>query len=657
MPKPVRALVSAVVVCGVAIVLGCAVALAGQPLPEPGLLALLALGAFLAELRPVRIPGGTEETSFSTAFSFALLVSHGIEATVLVSVAAVVAADAIRRPALVKIFYNGGQYAISWALAGLLYEALAGPAVPLDAAGAREFAALVPAGLTFALVNGALAPLPPALLRGGPVLPQLLRELGFIVGTTIVLLALAPCLVVMAARDLWLVPLATIPLVGIQLGSRQALINEAHARIDPLTGLFSRAALEQALERRLGDPGHAPAIVVCDLSAFSDVNDALGHRAGDEVLQTVAERIAGAVTQSDVVARTGGDAFAVLCDDDAAEAIVARIEAALDAPLPVAGLEIDVRIVSGIAGAPAHDATTLLRQADVALRAAKERGARRVRFEPVMAAAAAERLALAPELRRAIGAGELVLHYQPKVDVRTGALAGVEALVRWNRPGHGLVPPDVFIDLAERTGLIRPLTSWVLRAAIADQAMWAASGLRIPVAVNLSARALHPTVVGEVAALLEPATGELELEITESAAMRDPARGLAVLERLAELGVRLSIDDFGTGHASLAYLEQLPVGALKIDRTFVGGLERQSANRSIVSTTIELGHRLGLEVVAEGVEDDATLATLRSLGCDHAQGFGIARPMPADAVPVWVASSLPWDGDSSATPWAAASDR
>jgi EAL domain-containing protein (putative c-di-GMP-specific phosphodiesterase class I) len=274
-----------------------------------------------------------------------------------------------------------------------------------------------------------------------------------------------------------------------------------------------------------------------------------------------------------------------------------------------------------------------------------------------MAAAAAERLALAPELRRAIGAGELVLHYQPKIDVRTGALAGVEALVRWNRPGHGLVPPDLFIDLAERTGLIRPLTSWVLRAAVADQAAWAARGPRVPVAVNLSARALHRGIVGEVAGLLEHAAGELELEITESAAMRDPARGLAVLDRLADLGVRLSVDDFGTGHASLAYLEQLPVRALKIDRTFVGGLEHASANRSIVATTIELGHRLGLDVVAEGVEDDATLATLRDMGCDHAQGFGIARPMPADAVPPWLASSIPWHGDSSATRSAAVSDR
>ena len=297
-----------------------------------------------------------------------------------------------------------------------------------------------------------------------------------------------------------------------------------------------------------------------------------------------------------------------------------------------------MRAVAGIAAAPAATAGTLLRQADVALRAAKEQRVRWVRFEPAMSVDAANRLALAPELRRGIGAGELVLHYQPKLDIHTGVLAGVEALVRWQRPGHGLVPPDAFIGLAERTGLIRPLTAWVLDQAIADQAAWAGAGLRIPVAVNLSARAIRPVIVDEIAALLTRASGRLELEITESAAMHDPERSLAVLERLAGLGVRLTVDDFGTGHSSLAYLERLPVTALKIDRAFVARLDADTANRSIVATTVELGHRLGLEVVAEGVEDDATLAILRAMGCDIAQGFGIARPMPAAAVPGWAAA-------------------
>src|SRR5687767_13187629 len=226
-----------------------------------------------------------------------------------------------------------------------------------------------------------------------------------------------------------------------------------------------------------------------------------------------------------------------------------------------------------------------------------------------MSADAAERVALAPGLRRAIAADHLVLHHQPKLDLRTGAIVGTEALVRWQRPGQGLLPPDAFIGLAERTGLIRPLTLWVLRAAVADQEAWARAGLRIPVAVNLSARALHASVVDEVALLQARAeeTGGLELEVTESAAMDDPTHSLAVLERLAGLGVILSVDDFGTGHSSLAYLERLPVTALKIDRSFVIGLHGDSASDTIVSTTVELGHRLGLRVIAEGVEDAPTL--------------------------------------------------
>ncbi len=637
MPRHVKAFVLVVIAAGAAVVLGCLVAIAGRPLEEAGFVALLAAGILLAELYPVRLPGIGAETSFSASFSFALLVTHGTSVAVPVTVAGLLAADAIRRRAPVKVLYNGAQYAISWLVTGLVYGAFAGPPAGLEAAGPSQFLALLPAAAVFAVVNTILAMLPVVLLRGESLWRQLSEEARFVAFTTLVLVAFAPIVVAVAARDLLLVPLLGLPLAAIQLGSRQALLVEAQARVDTLTGIASRHAVEHALERRLADPADAPAVVVLDLTGFADVNDALGHRAGDALLCAVAERLTRAAGHEELVARTGGDTFAVVCDDDRAEAVVAAAVAALDRPVAIAGLEIDVRAVAGIAAAPADGAGTLLRQADVALRAAKARRVGWVRFEPAMSAGAAERLALAPELRRAIPAGELVLHYQPKLDVRTGLPAGVEALVRWDRPGHGLVPPDVFIGLAERTGLIRPLTTWVLERAVADQARWAAAGHRIAVAVNLSTRAILPGVVDDVAALLARGAGELELEITESAAMHDLEGSLAVLGSLAALGVRLSVDDFGTGHSSLAYLERLPVAALKIDRGFVAGLELGTANRSIVDTTIELAHRLGLEVVAEGVEDDATLAVLRALGCDLAQGFGIARPMPADAVPAWTA--------------------
>jgi diguanylate cyclase (GGDEF)-like protein len=641
MPASVKTLVAGAVAVGAAVVVACAAIVAGGDVERLDLVAVLAAGMLVCELFPIQIPGREEEVSFSTSFTFALLITHGTAEAVLVATGTMLLADLLRRRPPVKIAYNASQYAVSWAVAGVVYELLAGsPSANVVTVAPQELLALLAAGLAYGVVNGMLAPLPPALLGGGMVWPQLKRGIEFVVATTLALVALAPIVVVVAGRDLWLVPLLGVPLAAIQLGARQAVINEARARIDAVSGALTRGELEHELGRRLHARGSEPAVVLVDIVGFADVNDALGYHAGDVVLATVADRLGGSVARGERVARTGGDAFAVLCGADRIESVVGLVEAALEPPVPIKGLAVDVRAVLGVASAPAPDAATLLREADVALRAAKTRGLRWARFEPAMSAGAAERLALAPELRRAIGAGELVLHYQPKIDLRTGALAGVEALVRWERPGHGLVPPGTFIDLAERTGLIRPLTSWVLRTAIAEQGRWSAGGLDVPVAVNLSARVLHPELVEEVAAILKGArhsSGSLELEVTESAAMRDPERSLAVLQGLAGLGLRLSVDDFGTGHSSLAYLSRLPVAALKIDRTFVAGLAREPANRSIVATTVELGQRLGLDVVAEGVEDDAVLAILRTLGCELAQGVGIARPMPAGAVPAWAA--------------------
>jgi diguanylate cyclase (GGDEF)-like protein len=645
----VRTLVAVVLAGGGAVFAVCLVVLAGDPLERVDVVAVLAAGMLLAELFPLRIPGREEETSFSTAFSFALLVSHGTETTVVVATACLVAADVIRRRAPVKLAYNAAQYALSWGAAGVVFSALAGspdPSLPEPPLG--DLWALAPAGLAFVLLNGCLGALPAALIAGGRLWPQLRHSYGFALTTTAVLLTLAPIVVVVADHELWLVALLGPLLAAIQIGSGQAVLNEARARLDPLTGAVTRRELELALDGRMAGP-EPPAVVLLDVVGFADVNDTLGHHAGDAVLRTVAQRLMDAAGRGERVARIGGDAFALVCDASRAEIVVARAEAALEPPVAVAGLAIDVRAAAGIARGPAEGAETLLGQADVALRLAKHQRARWVVYESAMSVDAADRVALAPGLRRAISAGELVLHHQPKLDLRTGAITGVEALVRWRRPGHGLVQPDAFIGLAEHTGLIRPLTLWVLRAAMADQAAWALAGLRIPVAVNLSARALHASVVDEVAALQACAesTGGLELEVTESAAMDDPSHSLAVLERLAGLGVALSVDDFGTGHSSLAYLERLPVVALKIDRSFVTGLHGDTANHTIVGTTVELGHRLGLQVVAEGVEDGPTIERLRDLGCDVAQGFGIAHPMPAEALPRWVsAQGAPAAGSS-----------
>ena len=638
MPRSVRVLLVVVVALGATAVVACALALVGDPVDRPWLVVLLAVGMLLAELVPIQVPGREEEVSFSTSFTFALLVTHGAPEAVIVATGTLVLADALRRRPPVRMAYNAAQYALSWALTGVVYELIAGaPGAGVESVAPLELAGLAVSGTVYAVVNGLLAPLPPVLLGGGPVWPQLRRGLDFVIGSTLALVALAPIVVVVAGRDLWLLPLLAVPLAAIQLGTREAIMNEANARLDAISGALTRAELEREIARRLVGRGPEPAVVVVDIVGFADVNDGLGYHAGDVVLAAVAARLRDVAERGDRVGRTGGDTFAVLCDAERTETVVAQVAAALEPPVPIDTIELEVRAVLGVAAAPAPDGATLLRSADVALRAAKAGGLPWARFAPAMSAGAAERLALAPELRRAIAVGELVLHYQPKIDVRTGAAAGVEALVRWDRPGHGLVPPAAFIELAERTDLIGPLTSWVLRAAVTEQARWAAGGLDLPVAVNLSARSLHPGLVDEVADVHGP--GALELEVTESTAMRDPDRSLAVLERLAGLGVRLSVDDFGTGHSSLAYLARLPVSALKIDRTFVvAGLDAEGANRSIVATTIELGHQLGLEVVAEGVEDAETLAILGALGCDQAQGFGIARPMPGADVPGWAAA-------------------
>jgi diguanylate cyclase (GGDEF)-like protein len=639
LPPPVRTLVKLVLAGGAAVLLVSALVLAGEPLERAGVVAVLAAGMLLAELFPLPVPGREEETSFSTAFSFALLVSHGTATTVVVSTACVLAADIVRRRVPVKVAYNAAQYALSWGAAGVVFTALAGSPDPaLAEPPLGDLWALVPAGAAFVLVNGGLGALPGALIEGGPLWARMRHSYAFAATTSAVLLTLAPVVVVVATRDLWLVALLGPLLAAIQIGSRQAVVNDARARLDPLTGAVTRRELEAVLERRMAAAGEPPAVVVLDVVGFADVNDALGHNAGDAVLRAVADRLMQAAGRGERVARIGGDAFALICDASRTHETLERAEAALEPPVAVAGLAIDVRAVAGIARGPAESAEALLRHADVALRAAKQRRVRWVVYEAAMSVDAAERLALAPGLRRAIAANELVLYHQPKLDLRTGAIAGVEALVRWERPGHGLLLPEAFIELAERTGLIRPLTLWVLRAAVADQAAWARAGLRIPVAVNLSARALHGSIVEEVEALQARAlaTGGLELEVTESAAMDDPSHSLDLLERLSGLGVVLSVDDFGTGHSSLAYLERLPVDALKIDRSFVTGLGGDTASHTIVSTTVELGHRLGLRVVAEGVEDGPTLERLRGLGCDVAQGFGIAHPMPADALPRWV---------------------
>jgi diguanylate cyclase (GGDEF)-like protein len=407
---------------------------------------------------------------------------------------------------------------------------------------------------------------------------------------------------------------------------------------DSLTGLANRRLLDRELGAAVDRAGTRPALVLLDLDRFREVNDTLGHDRGDELVCEMAARLGSLVGPSDLVARLGGDDFAVLLADvDSVESAVVHAEVlrrALCAPVPIAGIDVVLGARSGVSvcGVDAEDGPTMLRHADVATEAAKLAHVGVLAYDAAKDEHSEERLGLIADLSRALAHAELVLHYQPKCDL-AGNVLGVEALVRWQHPVRGLVPPMEFIPVAERTGLVHPLTEQVLDLALAQARAWADQGQVVPVAVNISTRSLlQPGFAEQVLAALGthgvPAE-RLGLEITETTIMEDPETALEVLGRLAAAGVRLSIDDFGTGYSSLAYLKRLPVHELKIDRTFVAALTSSARDRVIVDSTIALGNRLGLEVVAEGVEDAATLAALERLGCRVAQRYLLGRPVPA----------------------------
>jgi diguanylate cyclase (GGDEF)-like protein/PAS domain S-box-containing protein len=429
----------------------------------------------------------------------------------------------------------------------------------------------------------------------------------------------------------------------------RALTSQAFT--DQLTGLPNRALLRDRAQQALrlaGRQGVTAALLLLDLDRFKEVNDTLGHHHGDLLLQQVAERLHGSLRGSDTVARLGGDEFAVLLPQIAgvqeATVVADKLSAAIEAPFAVDGLSLDVDVSIGVAVYPDHasDPNELLQRADVAMYAAKATHAAYTIYDPSLDQHNPRRLGLLGQLRRALAAGELVVHYQPKADVRSGRILGVEALVRWQHPEHGLLGPGEFVPLAETTGLIRPLTAHVLHAALRQCRAWQDAGRELSVAVNLSTRCLLDlTLPDQITALLEDsgvAPQRLVLEITESAIMTDPTRALEILNRLHVLGVQLAIDDFGTGYSSMAYLKSLPVDELKVDRSFVTHLRDNQSDAVIVRSTVDLGHNLGLRVVAEGVEDQATWQELATLGCDSVQGYYLARPMSAAELVAWLAT-------------------
>ena len=421
---------------------------------------------------------------------------------------------------------------------------------------------------------------------------------------------------------------------------------------DALTGLPNRILLHRnisaAVERILSGTLSGCAVGVMDLDGFREINDALGHQRGDELLQEVAARLVGRAEGVCCCARLGGDEFAFLLTDaveaDEAATFARSLLQALEQPIDLHGLRVEVRASLGLAHAPEHaqDAISLLKRAELAMYDAKTSGAALRVFDSRLETLGPDRLGLAADLRQALSEGQLDIHVQPKAKLADGLVTGVEALVRWQHPTLGAVPPDQFVPVAERSGCIRPLTLMVLERSVEGCASWRRSGHDLGIAVNLSARSLaDPELVDDVASALArhdlPAHC-LTLEITEGSVMTDPAGAMELLRALRDTGVRLSVDDFGTGYSSLSYLKRLPVHEVKIDRSFVTHMVTDADDAMIVRSIIDLARNLGLDVVAEGVEDESAWQQLAQLGCTYAQGYHLGRPMPLSQFLPWLAA-------------------
>jgi diguanylate cyclase (GGDEF)-like protein len=388
-----------------------------------------------------------------------------------------------------------------------------------------------------------------------------------------------------------------------------------------------------------------------DLNRFKEINDSLGHAAGDRVLQHVANCTRACLRESDTVARMGGDEFTILLatagDQAGAVAAARKILQALEAPVEIDGQTLEIGASLGIVMFPDHgeDPTVLLREADAAMYLAKQTHGGYKVYSADLGQGADDRVVLQGELRQALANNELVLHYQPKIDFTANRVTGVEALVRWQHPRHGLLAPDKFIPLAEQTGLIKALTSYVLASALRQCEQWQRAGLDLTMSVNISAINLQdPEFPDQVAALLKGCTvspSHLELEVTETAVMAEPVRAVACIKKLSALGLQIAIDDFGTGYSSMSYLKDLLVAKIKIDKSFVKDMAVNHNDAVIVRSTVELGHSLGLKVIAEGVETEAVWDRLKALGCDDAQGYYMGRPLPVDKFAEWLQQS-PW---------------
>ncbi|WP_033017563.1 putative bifunctional diguanylate cyclase/phosphodiesterase [Streptomyces rimosus] len=591
-------------------------------------------------------------TGSGAALALAVLLLYGWVPAVLVSVAVVLLVGAARRHRWRQALLHGAVDVLGIGAAALGLAAFhVVPTIEHPWQPAAWDLSVLPdilvAAVAYLLVTRSLLWFTMAPRSGG--LPSIARTAlarQALVG--VALLGISPLIVVAAVHAPFLLPMFAVPLIALDSTLWIARARAEEQLRDPLTGLPNRQWLLERTWTALDDAeriGARSALVLIDLDRFRSVNDTLGHLAGDRLLLQIADRLRHALPRGAEAARLGGDEFAVLLPTadslTSAQRVARNLVAALGSPLDLDGLTLVLEASAGVAVFPDHalDAEGLLRRADVAMYQAKRDRSGVEVYEAKRDGNTPDRLGLLGDLRRALDAGDVELHYQPKVGF-DGHVAGLEALVRWVHPERGRVPPDEFIAIAESSGLMPRLTEYVLETALAQVARWRASGLEVPVAVNVSPRDVHtPGFAGAVAARLarhQVPPGSLQLEITEHVLLEDPQRAADTLAGLTGHGVKMSLDVFGTGYSSLVHLRRLPVSELKIDRSFVARLAVDNEDAEIVRCTLDLAHSLGLLVVAEGVEDDETWERLRDLGCDAVQGWLVAAAMPPDETTAWL---------------------
>jgi diguanylate cyclase (GGDEF)-like protein len=608
----------------------------------------------VGEMRPIITPGrsGTDSPVVSLAFSFAALLFWGFGVAALLRVLSIVFTGVAQRRAPHRIAFNAAQTALSLGAAGLvlwsagLHPAPDQPGLP----GGRTLPGVALAAVAYFAVNYLLVSVAVALHSRTPWTRMLRTSLAYQAFANFVLLSAAPLVVVVVSRSPLLLILFLLPLAAIYANAQMAIKREYQANHDELTGLSNRQLLIRKSGEALAAAARSGATVgflLLDLDRFKEVNDTLGHPVGDDLLRFVAHRLTHSIRPGDVVARLGGDEFAVLLPSvrevGAAREVASRLRVAIAEPIRLEGMSFEIEASVGLALYPddASGFELLMQHADVAMYLAKERRSGVERYAADCDRNSPARLALLGDLRRGIDRGELELHYQPKVYLGSRQTAGVEALVRWNHPVRGQLPPEEFIPLVEQSYLMRDLTAHVVTMALDQAAMWWRDGLPVQMALNVAARDLLDTSLAESIARGLARTGlppaALLLEISERMLTAEPAPAAASMEALAALGVALSLDDFGTGYSSLVRLRRLPVGEVKIDSSFVGRLLDSADDEVIVRSIIDLVRALGMRSVAEGVESAEVAAALAAMGCDAAQGWHFARPLSAAAASEWLA--------------------